>query len=87
MVKKQHGFSILHREFWTGFNIYVFICNECCNQIISYTEKIKSIASRGREGERLPKKVFTDVLAQALGFSGINFCLGIRLWEVTFVKH
>ena len=29
----------------------------------------------------------TDVLAQVLGFSGVNFCLGIRLQEVTFVTH
>ena len=36
---------------------------------------------------RLPEKVVTDVLAQALGFSGVNFCLGISLWEVTFVGH
>ena len=37
--------------------------------------------------ERLPEKVVTDVLAQALGFSGVNFCLGIRLREVTFVMR
>ena len=38
-------------------------------------------------GRRLPEKVVTDVLAQVLGFSGIIFCLGIRLKEVTFVIH
>ena len=29
----------------------------------------------------------TDVLAQVLDFSGVNFCLGIRLQEVTFVTR
>ena len=29
-------------------------------------------------------KVGTDVRAQALGISGINFCPGIRFWEVNF---
>ena len=29
-------------------------------------------------------KVGTDVRARALGTSGVNFCLGIRFWEVNF---
>ena len=29
-------------------------------------------------------KVGTAVRAQALGISGVNFCLGIRFWEVNF---
>ena len=40
--------------------------------IITHSGKIELIASR----ESLPKKVVTNVLAQALGFSGVNFCLG-----------
>ena len=32
-------------------------------------------------------KAGTDVQAQALSFSGVNFCLGIRLWELNFAKH
>ena len=39
--------------------------------------KLNQLPQEGGKEERLPKKVFTDVLAQALGFSGINFCLGI----------
>ena len=31
-------------------------------------------------------KVGTDVRARALGFSGVNFCPGIRLWEVNFAR-
>ena len=46
--------------------------------------EIKLIASRGRG--RFPEKIVTDVLAQVLGFPGFNFCLGISLWEVTFVR-
>ena len=42
---------------------------------------------RGGGGERLPEKVVTDVLARVLGFTEINFCLGIRLQEVTFATH
>ena len=41
----------------------------------------------GGGGERLSEKVFTDVLAQVLSFSGVNFCLGIRLQEATFVTR
>ena len=29
-------------------------------------------------------KAGTDVRAQALGFAGVNFCLGIRFWEINF---
>ena len=41
----------------------------------------------GGGGERLSEKVVTDVLAQVLGFSGVNFYLSIRLQEVTFVTR
>ena len=37
------------------------------------------------EGDSLIK-VGTDVRARASGFSGINFCLGIRLWKVSFAQ-
>ena len=44
MVKKQHRFFA--ESFESDLNTYVFICNECCNQIKS--GKIELIASRGR---------------------------------------
>ena len=31
-------------------------------------------------------KVRTDVRAQALGILGVNFCPGIRFWEVNFAR-
>ena len=31
-------------------------------------------------------KVGMDVQAQALGISGVNFCPGIRFWEVNFAQ-
>ena len=70
MVKKQHWFCTESIE--SDLNIYVFICNECCNQIIT-SSRIKLIASRERQS--LPKKVVTNVLVQVLGFSGVNFCM------------
>ena len=79
-------FQFCIESFESALNMYVFICNECCNQIITQSAKIKLIASLWR-GERLPEKVVVDEVAQALGFSGVNFCLGIRHWEVTFVRH
>ena len=54
-----------------------------CNQIITQSAKIKLIASRWR-GERLLEKVAIDEVTQALCCSGVNFCLGIKHWEVTF---
>ena len=36
------------------------------------------------EGGGFLIKVGTDVQAWALGISGVNFCLGIRFWEVNF---
>ena len=61
--------------------VYVFICNECCTNDYSVRE-IKLIASGrgGGGGGRLAEKVVTDVLAQVLGFSGVNR-------EVTFVMR
>ena len=31
-------------------------------------------------------KVGTDVRARALGILGVNFCPGIRFWEVNFAR-
>ena len=31
-------------------------------------------------------KVGTDVRVGALGISGVNFCPGIRFWEVNFAR-
>ena len=31
-------------------------------------------------------KVGTDVRAQALGISAVNFCPGIRFWEINFAR-
>ena len=31
-------------------------------------------------------KVGTDLWAQALGLSGVNFCLGIRFWEAKIAQ-
>ena len=48
---------------------------------------IKLIASRGGEGGggRPPEKAVTEMLV--LGFSVVNSCLSIRLWEVTSVRQ
>ena len=53
---------------------------------------IKLLLSQGNKincfvgwGERPPEKVVTNVLTLVLGFSGVNFCLGIRLHEITFI--
>ena len=67
------------QSFESDLSIYVFICNECFNQIITQ--------SGGRGRVRFPEKVVTDVPAHVLSFLGVNFCLGIRLLEVTFVRH
>ena len=32
-------------------------------------------------------KVGTDVWTRALGILGVNFCLGIRFWELNFAWH
>ena len=42
-------------------------------KLLPQSGKIKLIASRERYS--LPRKVVTNVLAQVLGFSGVNFCL------------
>ena len=57
----------------------------CCSNFylpISLANNSVSIHSRGDS----LMTVGTDVRAQALGFSGLNFCLGIRFWEVSFAQ-
>ena len=39
MVKKQHRFFDFAQSFESDLNIYVFICNECFNQIITQSGK------------------------------------------------
>ena len=48
---------------------------------------IKLLLSQGNKINCLPEKAVTDVLAQVLGSPGVNFYLGIRLKEVTFVMR
>ena len=60
------------------------VMNALIKLLLSQRNKINQ---RVGGGERLPEKVVTNVLAQVLGFSEVNFCLGIRLQEVTFVPH
>ena len=62
--------------------MYLSSMNALIKLLLSQGNKI---ASRGTV--RFPEKVVTDVPAHVLGFLGVNFCLGIRLWEVTFVGH
>ena len=50
-------FRFYTESFESDFNIYVFICNECCNQIMTQSEKVELILSRERES--LPKKLVT----------------------------
>ena len=62
--------------------MYSSVMNAVIKLLLSQRNKINCFRGGG-----LPEKVNTDVLAQVLGFSGLNFCLGIRLREVTFVTR
>ena len=64
------------------------VMNTLIKLLLSQGNKINCLKGDGGR-VRFPEKVVTDVLAHVLhvGFSGVNFCLGIRLWEVTFVRH
>ena len=64
--------------------MYLSVMNTLIQLLLSQGNKINCLKG-GRV--RFPEKVVTDVLAHLLGFSGVNFCLGIRLSEVTFVRH
>ena len=67
------------------------VMNALIELLVSQRNKISCLkwwkSGGGGGKERLPEKVVTDVLAQVLGFSGVNFCLDIRLKEVTFVTR
>ena len=64
--------------------MYSSVMNAVIKLFLSQGNKINCLKG---EGGRLPGKVNTDVLAQVLGVSGLNFCLGIRLREVTLVMR
>ena len=53
---------------------------------IMHTSEHHHACGGTRGGGQLPKKVGTDVLAQALGILGVNFCPGSRFWEVNFTR-
>ena len=63
--------------------------NTVIKLLLSQGNKINCLNGGGGRGGggRLSEKAVTDVLAQVLGFSGVNFCLGIKLNEVTFVMR
>ena len=73
--------------------MYLSVMNALIKLLLSQGNKINCLwGVGGRGGEeggrvRFSEKVVTDVPAHVLGFSGVNFCLGIRLLEVTFVRH
>ena len=61
----------------TQIFMYSSVMNAVIKLLLSQGNKISCL--RGGGGEGLPEKVNTDALAQVLGFSGLNFRLGIRL--------
>ena len=64
------------------------VMNALIKLLLSQGNKINCLKECGEgRDERLPEKVVTDVLAKVLDFSEVNFCLGIRHQEVTFVPH
>ena len=65
--------------------MHLSVMNALIKLLLSQGNKINCL--KGEGGERFREKVVTDVLAQVLGFLGVNFCLGIRLQEVTFVTR
>ena len=54
--------------FQSVYNNFTYFSNRC--QILGLS--------------RAEIKVGTDVRSKALGISGVNFCPGIRFWEVNF---
>ena len=62
--------------------MYSSVMNPVIKLLLSQGNKINCLKGGG-----LPEKAVTDVLAQVLGFSGVNFCLSIRLQEVTFLMR
>ena len=63
--------------------MYLSVMNALIKLLLSQGNKINCLKGEGK----IPEKVVTDVPAHVLGFSGVNFCLGIRLLEVTFVRY
>ena len=63
--------------------MYSSVMNVVIKLLLSQGNKINCV----KGGGGLPEKANTDVLEQILGFSGLSFCVGIRLREVTFVTH
>ena len=59
--------------------MYLSVMNALIKLLLSQGNKINCL--KGGQGRvRFPEKAVTDVLAHVLhvGFSGVNFCLGIR---------
>ena len=54
--------------------------------IISRAISRVGVVSRLCGGDDSLIKVGTDVRARALGILGVNFCPGIRFWEVNFAR-
>ena len=63
--------------------MYLSVMNVLFKLLLSQGNKINYLKRK----VIFPEKVVTDVPAHVLGFSGVNFCLSIKLWEVTFVRH
>ena len=63
--------------------MYSFAMNAVIKLLLSKRNKINCL----KGGRRPPEKAVTEVLAHVLGFSVVNFCLSILLWEVTFVRQ
>ena len=61
--------------------MYSSVLNAVMKLLLSQGNKVNYL----KGGGGLPEKATTDVLTQVLGFPGVNFCLGVRLQEVTLV--
>ena len=78
-------FSVGFLLFLVGFKILFFWY--CLPKMVG-SEGIPNLLLlelEARGGDSLIK-VGTDVWAWALGISGVDFCLGIRFWEVNFTR-
>ena len=80
MSKKKHRFCA--ESFKSDSDMYSSVMNAVIKLLLSQGNKINCLG-----GRELPEKVNTDVLALVLGFSVLNFCLGIRLLEVPFATR
>ena len=67
--------------------MYSSVTNAVIKLLLSQGNKINCLNGAGGGGRgRLPEKAVIDVLAQVLGFSEANFCLGIRLKVLVIFK-